>query len=93
MDNQIKDLENRLSEKGLKIKLKPSGKKYFTSKGYEPAFGARPMRRLIQREIEDPIANLILDGSAQTGDTIIVEAKNDKTLVSVKKLEDKPKKN
>ena len=93
LDNQIKDLENRLSEKGLKIKLKPSGKKYFTSKGYEPAFGARPMRRLIQREIEDPIANLILDGSAQTGDTIIVEAKNDKTLVSVKKLEDKPKKN
>ena len=93
LDNQIKDLENRLSEKGLKIKLKPSGKKYFTSKGYEPAFGARPMRRLIQREIEDPIANLILDGSAQTGDTIIVEAKNDKTLVSVKKLEDKTKKN
>ncbi len=89
LDGQIRDLETRLIEKGLKIKLKPSGKKYFSEKGYEPAFGARPMRRLIQREIEDPIANLILSGEAQNGDTIIVEAKNQKSVVSVRKPEDK----
>ena len=89
LDGQIRDLETRLIEKGLKIKLKPSGKKYFSEKGYEPAFGARPMRRLIQREIEDPIANMILSGEAQNGDTIIVEAKNQKSVVSVRKPEDK----
>lgn len=89
LDGQIRDLETRLMEKGLKIKLKPSGKKYFSEKGYEPAFGARPMRRLIQREIEDPIANMILSGEAQNGDTIIVEAKNQKSVVSVRKPEDK----
>jgi len=89
LDGQIRDLEARLMEKGLKIKLKPSGKKYFSEKGYEPAFGARPMRRLIQREIEDPIANMILSGEAQNGDTIIVEAKNQKSVVSVRKPEDK----
>ena len=93
LESQIKDLEKRLMEKGLKIKLKPSGKKYFAEKGYEPAFGARPMRRLIQREIEDSIANLILSGEATTGDTILVEAKNQKSVVTVKKAEDKPKKN
>ena len=93
LESQIKNLEKRLMEKGLKIKLKPSGKKYFAEKGYEPAFGARPMRRLIQREIEDSIANLILSGEATTGDTILVEAKNQKSLVTVKKAEDKPKKN
>ena len=61
----------------------------FSEKGYEPAFGARPMRRLIQREIEDPIANMILSGEAQNGDTIIVEAKNQKSVVSVRKPDDK----
>ena len=85
LDNQIKDLELRLNEKGLTIKLKPSGKKYFTEKGYEPAFGARPMRRLIQKEIEDKIANLILDKTAEKGDTIVVEAKNERVIVSVQK--------
>ena len=65
----------------------------FAEKGYEPAFGARPMRRLIQREIEDSIANLILSGEAVKGDTILVEAKNQKAFVSVKKTEEKPKKN
>ena len=69
----------------LKIKLKPSGKKYFTEKGYEPAYGARPMRRLIQKEIEDKIANLILDKTAEKGDTILVESKNEKVIVSVQK--------
>ena len=85
LDNQIKELENRLKEKGLKIKLKPSAKKYFAEKGYEPAFGARPMRRLIQKEIEDNIANLILDGTANQKDTITVEVKNQKVIVAVKK--------
>ena len=85
LDNQIRELELRLNEKGLKIKLKPSGKKYFTEKGYEPAYGARPMRRLIQKEIEDKIANLILDKTAEKGDIILVESKNEKVIVSVQK--------
>lgn len=85
LDSQIEELENRLKEKGLKIKLKPSAKKYFAEKGYEPAFGARPMRRLIQKEIEDNIANLILEGAANPRDTITVEVKNQKVIVAVKK--------
>ena len=87
LDKQISELEERLKEKGLKIKLKPSAKRYFTEKGYEPAFGARPMRRLIQREIEDNIANLILKGSAVKNDIIIVEVKKDTVIVGVKKPE------
>ena len=62
-----------------------SSKKYFAEKGYEPAFGARPMRRLIQKELEDNIANLILDGTANQKDTITVEVKNQKVIVAVKK--------
>ena len=42
--------------------------------GYDPAFGARPLKRIIQREIADPAAVLILDGSVDDGDTIVVRA-------------------
>lgn len=84
LDGQIKELAHRLNERDLKIKLKPTAKKYFLEKGYDPAFGARPMRRLIQREIEDNVANLILSGSVKNGDTLLVDVKNQKVFVSVK---------
>ncbi len=47
-------------------------------KGYEPSFGARPMRRLIQREIEDPVSMEILGGNCKKGDTIVVSGKKTK---------------
>ena len=78
LDLQLKEFEERLAEKKLKFKLSVSARKYLVENGYDPSLGARPMRRLIQREIEDAVANMILGGSCKTGDTIMVEIKGGK---------------
>ena len=78
LDLQLKEFEDRLAEKKLKFKLSVSARKYLVENGYDPSLGARPMRRLIQREIEDAVANMILSGSCKTGDTIMVEIKGGK---------------
>ncbi len=75
LDNQLSEFEDRLKEQGLSLKLKPSAREYLIENGYEPQFGARPMRRLIQREIEDPAALMILAGDVKPGDTITVDFK------------------
>ncbi|MCQ2981956.1 MAG: ATP-dependent Clp protease ATP-binding subunit, partial [Treponemataceae bacterium] len=75
LDNQLGEFESRLKEQGLAIKLKPAAREYLIENGYEPQFGARPMRRLIQREIEDPAASLILGGTVKPGDTLVVDFK------------------
>lgn len=89
LDLQIDEFRKRIAEKGLDITLKPSARKYFIEHGYDPAFGARPMRRLIQRELEDATATLILQGKCKTGSILVAEAKNDKLVLGVKDESDK----
>ena len=84
LDLQIDEFRKRIAEKGLDITLKPSARKYFIEHGYDPAFGARPMRRLIQRELEDATATLILQGKCKKGSVLIAESKNDKLVLGVK---------
>lgn len=73
LDIQIKELSERLSERGLTIKLSDSARDYLVDHGYEPSMGARPMRRLIQREIEDPLSILILERTDNSLSSIIVD--------------------
>ena len=89
LDLQIDEFRKRIAEKGLDITLKPSARRYFIEHGYDPAFGARPMRRLIQRELEDATATLILQGKCKTGSILVAEAKNDKLVLGVKDESDK----
>ncbi|MCF0241449.1 MAG: ATP-dependent Clp protease ATP-binding subunit [Treponema sp.] len=60
LDIKIKELEERLSEKNITIELSDDAREYLIDNGYEPAMGARPLRRIIQKEIEDPLAMEIL---------------------------------
>ena len=62
LDLQIADLNSRLAENGISLSLKESARDYLIEKGYDPSMGARPMRRLIQKEIEDPLSLLALEG-------------------------------
>lgn len=62
LDIQIAELEQRISDKNIHLSIKPKAREYLLDHGYEPSMGARPMRRLIQNEIEDRLANLILGG-------------------------------
>ena len=81
LDIQIGELETRLSEKELKLKIKPKAREYLLDNGYDPSLGARPMRRLIQNEIEEQLSILILQGQDQLSRSVIVDLKKDKIAV------------
>ncbi|MCM8806833.1 MAG: ATP-dependent chaperone ClpB [Candidatus Omnitrophica bacterium] len=86
VDIQISYLQNRLNDKKIKIELTEQGKNYLAEKGYDENFGARPLKRLIQKEIENPLAIKILSGEFKEGDKIIIDVK-DGILTFNKKVE------
>lgn len=90
LDLQIKELENRLSDKNLTLTIKPKARNYLVEHGYDANLGARPMRRLIQSEIEEQLSILILEGKATESKKITVDLSKDKLIV---KVENPQKKN
>jgi ATP-dependent Clp protease ATP-binding subunit ClpB len=71
---QMEQLTKLLAERKLTIKLTPAAKKRLFREGYDPAYGARPMKRAIQRLIQNPLAMKILDGEIRPGDEVLVDA-------------------
>ncbi|MGV6815133.1 MAG: AAA family ATPase, partial [Phycisphaerales bacterium] len=70
----LSSLTRRLSERGLTLELTDAARDQLIAEGYDPAYGARPLARTIQRRIENPLASKILAGAFETGDTIVVDA-------------------
>ncbi|MDQ4149524.1 MAG: ATP-dependent chaperone ClpB [Actinomycetota bacterium] len=70
---QVERLAERVASKGLSIQLSQSAKDYLAEKGYDPAYGARPLKRLIAKELADRLAIELLQGSFESGDTIEVD--------------------
>jgi ATP-dependent Clp protease ATP-binding subunit ClpB len=70
---QLKDLRKRLAERKLQLDVTPEAKAQLAERGYDPVFGARPLKRTIQRMIENPLAVEVLAGRFGEGDTIVVE--------------------
>jgi ATP-dependent Clp protease ATP-binding subunit ClpB len=75
---QVQRLERRLSERKMTLKLSDSAIDFLAEVGYDPVFGARPLKRAIQRELETQIAKQILRGEFNDGDTIFVDIKNER---------------
>jgi len=73
---QLRALEERLAERKLTIVFTDAAREYLANKGYDPAFGARPLKRLIQREVQDVLAMKLLSGELQQGDTIEIDARD-----------------
>jgi ATP-dependent Clp protease ATP-binding subunit ClpB len=73
VDIQLRDLRRRLAERKLALELTPEAKALLAERGYDPVFGARPLKRAIQRMIENPLAVQILAGGFREGDTILVD--------------------
>ena len=65
LDIQIADLASRLKEKDLKIEITPKAKEYLIQNGYNPSMGARPMKRLLRKEVEDPLSTEILENNGK----------------------------
>jgi len=70
---QLKDLRRRLAERKLQLEVTPQAKAMLAERGYDPVFGARPLKRTIQRMIENPLAVEVLAGRFAEGDTVVVE--------------------
>jgi ATP-dependent Clp protease ATP-binding subunit ClpB len=74
VDIQLHRLTERLAERSITLELTDEARRYLADKGYDPSYGARPLKRLIQREIENELALKLLDGTFSDGDTIRVDA-------------------
>jgi ATP-dependent Clp protease ATP-binding subunit ClpB len=70
VDIQLDGLQRRLEDRKLSVTLTDGARDYLANKGYDPAFGARPLKRLIQREIQDPLAMKMLSGDIKDGDSV-----------------------
>jgi ATP-dependent Clp protease ATP-binding subunit ClpB len=73
VDIQLRILANRLAERRLTLEVTNEGRSWLSSKGYDPVFGARPLKRVIQREISDPLALAILEGRYADGSVVHVD--------------------
>jgi len=86
MDLMMSRLGQALELQGIMIDIKKSAKDLLLEKGYDPAMGARPMRRAIQNLIEDPISEKIIAGEVKSGQKVVVKSKNGKMQFEIKKL-------
>ncbi len=74
VDLLIKDLQKRLEDRKLTFKISDAARSWLVKVGYDPAFGARPMRRAIEQYVESPLANLLLKGEFNEGDTVLADS-------------------
>ncbi|MDQ3567482.1 MAG: NDP-hexose 4-ketoreductase, partial [Actinomycetota bacterium] len=79
---QLKRLRNQMTDRDVTIEFTTEALDKLSDAGYDPAFGARPLRRILQRMIEDPMSEMILRGDIPTGSKIVIEP-NDKSADDV----------
>jgi len=85
VDLMINDVRRRLKEKGVEIELSTEARDFLIEKGYNPSYGARPLRRAIQRYVEDPLAEKMLREKFHEGDVIVIEKGKDCLTFRAKK--------
>ncbi len=83
VDLNVDKLTERLEQRRLTLAVTPKARLWLAQKGYDPVYGARPLRRLMQREIDDRLANLILAGEVADGASVVVDVATDNTGLTV----------
>jgi ATP-dependent Clp protease ATP-binding subunit ClpC len=73
VDLQMEEIQERLDEHDFSVELTPAAREWLANEGYDPAFGARPLRRALQKHIESPLSVSLLSGEFKSGDTVIVD--------------------
>ncbi len=84
VDLLMKDLNKRLADQELGVELSPAAKQFVIDGGYDPVYGARPLKRFVQKEVETSTAKLILSGQVSEGDTILLDVENDGLKAMIK---------
>ena len=84
VDLMLKDTKTALNDKDIKMTITKSAKDYILEKGTDIKFGARPLRRAIQRYVEDELSEMILKGKLLDGQTVALDFENDKLKFEIK---------
>ncbi|MEU5220039.1 AAA family ATPase [Streptomyces sp. NPDC020807] len=85
LENLLDRSKHRVHAQGLTLEVTEAAKKLLVAHGYQPAFGARPLRRTIQRELDNRVASLLLGGEAGPGDTIVADVIDDSLHCTIQK--------
>jgi ATP-dependent Clp protease ATP-binding subunit ClpC len=81
VDLQMEQIRERLSEHGIEVDITDSARTWLAQEGYDPAFGARPLKRALQKHVESPLSIRILQGEFGEGDRVIVDFAEEDGLV------------
>jgi len=84
VDIQVARLAARLTDRHITLKLEKSGRDWLAETGYDAVYGARPLKRVIQRQLENPLANLILAGKIHDGSTVVITGKDSELVITPK---------
>jgi ATP-dependent Clp protease ATP-binding subunit ClpB len=82
---QVAGLRRRLAERRIDLELTDGAKRLLVEHGFDPAYGARPLKRTVQREVENPLAMKVLSGEIGEGDTVLVDAEGDEIVLGVRR--------
>jgi ATP-dependent Clp protease ATP-binding subunit ClpB len=85
VDLQISELSERLQEKKIEIEVSEGARKFLAERGYDPVYGARPLKRAMQREVQNPLAQKMLEGEYKEGDVIKIDVNEKKELIFMRK--------
>jgi ATP-dependent Clp protease ATP-binding subunit ClpA len=83
VDLELDKVEDRLVDQQITLDVTEAAKGHLADEGYDPHFGARPLRRVIQNKIEDVLSEGLLDGTFQLGDTVLVDYQDDEITMEV----------
>jgi ATP-dependent Clp protease ATP-binding subunit ClpB len=81
VDIQLERLRKRLGERRITLQLTPAALEVIANEGYDPSYGARPLKRVIQRRIQDPLAMAVLDAKFREGETVLVDAEKGELIL------------
>ena len=87
VDLMIGEVEARLSEHEVTVSLTPEAKEWLAREGYDPVYGARPLRRAIQRHVENPLSRQVLSGELSPGDHVVIGAGDDELTFAIAEAE------
>ena len=90
MSLYIDRLERRLAERRLSLAVTPDARAWLAERGFDPIYGARPLRRLMQHEIDDKLARAMLSGEVRDGDTVMVSIEPGADELTVTRFSDAP---
>ena len=82
VDIQFGRLAKLLEDRKITLELDPEARAWLASKGYDPAYGARPLKRTIQKNVQDPLAELILSGEIHDGERIVINTNKNGLLIA-----------